>query len=113
MTSPILIMALVFIGVTAVVGVLAFMMREQGPQTATRLDLLVGKRSRQETQQNDILRKSAFENDKKNFLETITPKFLSPQKMFEQADCYIKPSTLFGIGIGLVVVGATFTVLAK
>src|SRR5438270_12589449 len=96
--TPMIISALVFGGVTALVGVLAFMFREQGPQTATRLDLLIGKRSRQDAQQADILRKSAFESDKKSLVAALTPKFLSPQKLFEQADCHIKPSTLLGIG---------------
>src|SRR5271170_51519 len=111
--TPMLIPLMVFLGVTAVVGVLAFMFREQGPQTATRLDMLVGKRTRQEAQQADILRKSAFEGDKKNFLESITPKFLSPQKLFEQADCHIKPNTLFGIGVLLAAMGGTATILAR
>jgi tight adherence protein B len=111
--NPMLISALVFVGVMAVIGLLAFVFREQGPQTATRLDMLVGKRTRQDAQQADILRKTAFEGDKKNFLETITPKFLSPQKLFEQADCHIKPSTLFGVGLLLAAMGATVTVLAK
>jgi tight adherence protein B len=108
-----LIPLLVFAGVSVVIGLMAFVFRDQGPQTATRLDLLVGKRSRHDAEKADILRKSAFEGDKKNFLESITPKFLSPQKMFEQADCHIKPSTLFGVGILLAVLGATATVLAK
>src|SRR5262249_60005438 len=102
-----------FVGVAAAVGLLAFVFREQGPQTATRLDLLVGKRGRENNQGNDILRKSAFESDKKSLMEALTPKFLSPQKLFEQADCNIKPSTLFGIGIGLALVGITISVLAK
>ena len=38
-------------------------------------------------------------------METLTPKFLSPQKMFEQADCHIKPSMLIGIGLVLGVAG--------
>ena len=84
--TPTIISMLVFLGVTAVIGLLAFVFREQGPQTATRLDLLVGKRSRKDQQGTDILRKTAFENDKKSLLEAITPKFLSPQKLFEQAD---------------------------
>jgi tight adherence protein B len=112
--SPtLLIPALVFVGVIAVVGVLAFVFREQGPQTATRLDLLVGKRSRQEEKAADLLRKTAFESDKKSFLEALTPRFLSPRKLFEQADCHIKPGTLFGIGLGLGLVGMTATVLLK
>src|SRR5262249_1798182 len=32
---------------------------------------------------------------------------LTPQKFFEQADCHLKPSTLFGIGLLLAVAGAT------
>src|SRR5207253_86288 len=74
--ATMLIPLMVFVGVAAAVGLLAFVFREQGPQTSTRLDLLVGKRSRADAQANDILRKTAFENDKKSLLEAITPKFL-------------------------------------
>lgn len=111
--TPLLLYLLVFVGVTALVGLLAFVMREQTPQTATRLDMLVGKRSRQDVQNADILRKSAFEGDKKSLLEMFSPKFLSPQKLFEQADCHIKPNTLMGIGIILAALAATGTILAK
>jgi tight adherence protein B len=113
MISPTLISMLVFLGVSGLIGLLAFVFRDQGPQTATRLDLLVGKRSRQDAQAADILRKTAFENDKKSLLEVLTPKFLSPQRLFEQADCHIKPGTLSGIGLLLAVLGATATVVAK
>ncbi len=111
--TPLLISAMVFLTVAALVGMLAFVFRDSTPQTALRLDLLVGKRSREADKAQDILRKQAFEGDKKNLLEAITPKFLTPQKMFEQADCHIKPSTLFGIGLLLAAIGATGTVLAK
>jgi tight adherence protein B len=107
-----LIPAVAFVFVVAVVGVLAFVFREQTPKAATRLDLLVGKRRKDDDQQADILRKTAFENDKKSLLELLTPKFLTPQKMFEQADCHIKPSTLFGIGILLASMGVTASWLA-
>src|SRR3954464_11457804 len=111
--TPTIISMLVFLGVTAVFGAVAFVFRGQGAQTATRLDLLIGKRSRQEQQATDILRKTAFENDKKSLFEALTPKFLSPKKMFEQADCHIKPSTLTGIGLILGAFGVTGTLLAK
>jgi tight adherence protein B len=111
--TPLLISAMVFLAVAALVGVLSFVLRDDTPQAAMRLDLLVGKRSREDDKSQDILRKQAFEGDKNNFLEMITPKFLSPEKLFEQADCHIKPSTLFGIGLLLGVLGATFGVLAK
>ena len=111
--TPTIISMLVFLGVTAAIGLLAFVFREQGRQTSTRLDLLVGKRSRKDQQATDILRKTAFENDKKSLLEALTPKFLTPQKFFEQADCNIKPSTLTGIGLLLGALGASATLLAK
>src|SRR4051794_28550929 len=99
MNLALLVPLLAAVSVAALIGVLAFVFRDGGPKTATRLDMLIGKRRREDEQNNDILRKSAFENDKKSFMELITPKFLSPQKFFEQADCHIKPSTLFGIGL--------------
>jgi tight adherence protein B len=111
--TPLMISALVFLAVAALVGVAAVAFRESTPQTAARLDLLVGRRSREAEKAQDILRKQAFESDKKNFLETITPKFLTPQKLFEQADCHIKPSTLFGIGLLLALLGATAGILLK
>src|SRR5271163_1416890 len=100
LSSPVIIYALVFISVAGLVGLLAFVFRESGPKTATRLDLLIGgKRKREEEQSQDILRKSAFEGDKQSLIQALTPKFLSPQKMFEQADCHIKPGTLTLVGV--------------
>src|SRR5690349_8756247 len=113
MSPMMMIPVLAFLGVAALVGVLAFVLRDGGPKTSNRLDVLVGKRSRDDEQATDILRKSAFEGDKKSFFELLTPKFLSPQKLFEQADCHIKPGTLFGIGIGLGLLGATGSLLAR
>jgi tight adherence protein B len=111
--TPVMISMLAFLVVSALVGVVAFVFRDQTPQTATRLDMLVGKRRREDGQAQDILRKRAFEADKRSLLEAVTPKFLSPQKLFDQADCHIKPSTLTGIGILLGVLGATVTILAQ
>jgi tight adherence protein B len=111
--SPVLISMLAFVGVATLIGMLAFVFRDQTPQTATRLDMLVGKRRRMDDKGADILRKTAFEGDKRNLLQAITPQFLSPQKLFEQADCHIKPSTLTGIGLLLGLAGATVTVLAQ
>ena len=113
MNLMILVPALAAVSVAALIGVLAFVFRDNTPKTATRLDMLIGKRRREDDAGTDILRKSAFENDKKSLMEWLTPKFLSPQKFFEQADCHIKPSTLFGIGLVLGVLGATLTYLAN
>src|ERR1700757_659567 len=105
--NPIIISAMAFVATAAVVGILAFVFRDNTPQTATRLDLLVGKRRREDDERADILRKTAFEGDKSSLLEMITPKWISLDKIFQQADCHIKPGTLFGIGLLLAAAGAT------
>src|SRR4051794_37668830 len=107
MLITLLVPGVVFLSVCVVVGVLAFVFRSETPKAATRLDLLVGKRRKDDDPQADILRKSAFEGDKKSLMEMLTPKFMSPQKLFEQADCHIKPATLTGIGIGLTLASMT------
>jgi tight adherence protein B len=113
MSAVIIIPFLAFLCVSALIGALAFVFRDQVPKAATRLDMLVGKRRRGDDQQADILRKTAFENDKKSLFEAMTPSFLTPQKYFEQADCHIKPNTLFGIGVLLASLGITVSWLAR
>jgi tight adherence protein B len=105
---------LVFLCVAAVaVGALAFVFRDKAPKTATRLDLLIGKRRREDDDKADILRKTAFEGDKKSLIEMITPKFISLSKLFEQADCHIKPNTLTLIGVVLAVAGVSLSWIAN
>ncbi len=112
MTTPMLVSLVAFTAVTAVVGLVAFLFRDNDNRTADRLDTLIGKRPKDDPGA-DILRKSAFESDKKSLLEMITPNIPSLKKIFEQADCHIKPSTLFGVGLALAVLGATGSMLAK
>lgn len=111
--TPALISLAAF-GITAVmIALLAFVFRDTTPEAGTRLDLLVGKRRREDDDRADILRKSAFEGDKKSLLELITPKFLSIEKLFQQADCHIKPGTLLAIGALLAAAGATVSWVAR
>jgi tight adherence protein B len=112
MNSLFLIPALAFVSVACIIGVMAFVFRDQTPKTATRLDMLIGKR-RRDDEGTDILRKTAFENDKQSLLELLMPRFMSPQKYFEQADCHIKPNTLLMIGFLLAVVGGTVSYVAR
>src|SRR5947209_13008554 len=110
--TPLIISVMAFLAVSALGGLVAFVMRDYSqPNTSNRLDSLVGKRRREDPGQ-EILRKRAFESDKKSFPEAITPDLPSLQKTFIQADCHIKPSTLFGIGLVLAVMGATGSWLA-
>jgi tight adherence protein B len=93
--------------------VVAFVLKDySAPKTSERLDTLIGKR-RKEDPSADILKRTAFASDKKSLLEALTPNILSLEKVFEQADCNIKPSTLFGIGLVLALLGATGSWLAQ
>jgi tight adherence protein B len=106
------IAVITFFAVSGVVGLVAYVLRDYGNnQTAERLDALVGKRNKSDPGM-DILRKTAFDEDKKSFLEAITPRLPSLQKIFDQADCHIKVSTVFGLGLMLAVLGATGSWLA-
>ncbi len=111
-STTMLISGLAFVAVIAVVGLLSFVLRDSGPKTSARLDTLVGKR-RGGASEPDILRKTAFETDKKSLLELITPKMFSLNKFFEQADCHIKPNTLLGIGLLLGLLGVSGSWLAR
>src|SRR5437763_4537811 len=109
--SPLLVSFLVFVAVASVIGVLAFVWGDSGNKTAERLDLFTG-RKRKDDEATTILRKTAFDRDKKSLLEFLTPNLPSLQKLIVQADVHIRPSTLFGIGLVLGLIGATLSWLA-
>jgi tight adherence protein B len=110
--TPMLISIVAFLAVAAIVGAVAFVMRDYGSSgAADRLDVLVGKGPKADPT-TDIMKKSAFESDKSSLLALITPNMPSLHKIFEQADCNIKASTLYGIGLLLGGLGATGSWLA-
>jgi tight adherence protein B len=110
--TTLMISLISFMAVSALVGLVAFVLRDYGsPKTDERLDVLVGKRK--DDAGTDILKKSAFESDKQSFLELITPNIPSLKRIFEQAECHIKPSTLFGVSLLLALLGATASWLAR
>src|SRR5688500_8817640 len=111
--NPLIFIAVVGLGVTAMVGVVAVLMREKGPAPEERLAAYTGQRTAGPSAEHaEIWRKAAFESDKKNLLDHVTPNLPSLQKLFEQADCHIRPSTLFGIAVILGCVGASISSLA-
>ncbi len=109
--TPMLISVLAFVGVTALIGLVAFVFSDNPSRTTDRLDLLTG-RKRKEDEATTILKKTAFARDKQSLLETLTPHIPSLQKVLLQADCHITAGTLFGFGLGLGVLGATGSWLA-
>src|SRR5262249_25695282 len=105
--SPLMISVMTFVAVTALVGLLALVLTSNGAsRTADRLDTLTGRRKKDDESTN-ILRKSAFEHDRKSLMDMLTPRFLSLRTLFVQADCHIKPATLLAFGLLLSVLGAT------
>jgi tight adherence protein B len=109
--TPLTISVVAFFAVSAMVGLVAFALRDGASKSSERLDVLVG-RKRADDPSTDILKKTAFESDKRSLLEVLTPNLPSLQKIFEQANCHIKVSTIFGIGLVLAVVGTTASWLA-
>ncbi|MBY0524886.1 MAG: type II secretion system F family protein [Gemmataceae bacterium] len=108
MNNPMLLLV-VALTVSAFIGILAFVFMEGKTNRATeRLDSLVGKR-RKESAADLLLKQSVVETDKRNLLDAVMPNVLSFQTLFEQADCNIKPSTLFGLSMVLALVGATLS----
>jgi tight adherence protein B len=109
LSNPLMIPFLVFCGVVGLVALVGVMFRDTGgPKASERLETLVGKR-RRESDADLLLRQSHREADKRTLLDAITPEFLTMTRLFEQADCNIKPSTLFGVGLALAVFGASIS----
>jgi tight adherence protein B len=109
--TPLMVSLLAFLCVSALVGVLATVFRDDSNRTEDRLDSLTGKRKK-EDESTSILKQSAFEKDKQSLLEMLTPNLPSMQRIMMQADCHIRLSTLMGIGVVLGLVGASVTAMA-
>jgi tight adherence protein B len=112
MTQQQLITILPIVLAVAIAGVLALVLRGGGGKAASsRLDVLVGKKS-SDSSQDFLLKQQAFEADKGKLIEFLTSRIPNFQKFFEQADAKIKPSSLFLIAAILGVIGVTGSWLA-
>jgi len=110
--TPLIVTALASVGVTAIVGMVMFIfLGQSGGKVSERLDTLTGRRKK-EDEASSILRKTAFEADRRSLFQMLTPNFPSLQKIFMQADCHIAPSTLFGVGVLLAILGMTASWMA-
>src|SRR4051812_20850400 len=109
--SPILISALVFIAVSAAIGVFFFIFGQNQPKTNDRLDMLTG-RKKKEDEASTILRKTVLDRDKKSLLQALTPNIPSLQKLIIQGDANITPSTFMAISLILGLLGFTASWLA-
>ncbi len=109
--SPVFIYVLVFIGVSAIVGVFFFVFGDGAGKSNDRLDLLTGRR-RKDDEATTILRKTAFDRDKQSLLMALTPHLPSLQKLIMQADANITPSSFMAITLILGTLGMTASWLA-
>jgi tight adherence protein B len=106
MLFPILVGALVM---AMLVMLYVALRRGEDGAASERLDQLVGRSSRKDSSADMLLKQALQEVDKKTLMDRLMPEFFNLTKLFEQADCNIKPSALFGISIGLAVVGAALS----
>ncbi|HZZ77851.1 MAG TPA: type II secretion system F family protein [Gemmataceae bacterium] len=109
--SPLIIDAVVFLAVTGIVGMLFFVFGGGGAKTAERLDMLTG-RKRKDDETTNILKKTALDRDKKSLLEALTPNIPTVQKLIIQADANITSSTFLAISAILGLLGFTASWLA-
>ena len=101
-----------FVLVMAVVGLVAYYSRGTGAsRSASRLDVLVGKRRADSAP--DLLRKSDLPGEANSLFEKIAVKIPSLERIFEQADCNIRPSQLILMGAVVGVLGMTGSWLAR
>src|SRR3954471_17863531 len=110
--DPILVSVAAFLVVAGLVAVVAIFLRSpEGGRASERLDALVGRGNYRESSSDLLLKQALSEVDKKTLLDALTPKFLSMERVFEQADANIRPSALFAIAVGMAMVGGMLSAL--
>ena len=99
-------------GLVIAMIVLLWMALRRNPKdvASDRLDAIVGRNIRKDSSADMLLKQALQEADKKSVLDRLTPEFFNLTKTFEQADCNIKPSALFGISLGLSALGAALCI---
>ncbi len=88
---------------------LALRRNDEG-RASERLDQLVGRNTRTDSSADLLLKQALEEVDKKTLMDRLTPEFFNLTRLFEQADCNIKPSALFGVSLVLSVLGAALSI---
>jgi tight adherence protein B len=109
--NPMLLSALVGVLVVAMIVLLYLALRKgSGEVVSDRLDSLVGRNLRKDSSADMLLKQALQEGDKQTLMDRLTPAAFNLTKMFEQADCNIKPSALFGLAIALGVLAGALCV---
>jgi tight adherence protein B len=109
--NPMLLPVLVGGLVVAMVAMLYIALRKnEDGKAAERLDSLVGRSSRTESSADMLLKQAIQDVDTRTLMDRLMPEFFNITKTFEQADCNIKPSALFGISLALSATGAALSI---
>jgi tight adherence protein B len=109
--NPILLPILIGCLVVAMVVLMYLALRKNPSEAAAeRLDALVGNNLRKDSSADLLLKQAIQEADRQTLLDRITPQIFNLTSVFEQADCNIKPSALFGISLGLAGLGAALSI---
>jgi tight adherence protein B len=104
--NVVMLSVLAFIAVAGLIGAISFLFAKPTVTRAgERLDVIVGRNSRSESSSELLLRRAMMEVDRKNILDRLTPEFFNFTKIFQQADVKFRPSILFGVSLGLALVG--------
>ncbi len=111
--DPTLISIAAFVAVAALVGAIAFLMRDMGSSSVEdRLEIMTGRR-----RQEDSVTKDAIIRDGMEGMTGLLGKFSERLKrltlLFEQADSPIKAEMFFAISVGTAIVGVVIGLIAR
>ncbi len=99
MSPMILSLAIGALVVGMVLAIVFALSGRKDGRAADRLDVLVGRKERNDSAADMLLKQALEEVDKKTLMDRLTPKMFNLTEWIEQADANVKPSALFGIGM--------------
>jgi tight adherence protein B len=114
--NPVFIYVAAFLAVTALVGAVAFLMRDFGKTSAEdRLEIMTGKKSR-DAGASGVLKEEVLKEGMDGIagmFSGFTERLARLALLFEQADSPIKVEAFFGISAGCAVVGVVIGFIAR
>lgn len=107
--DPIVLSIVAFVGVTALIGGIAFVMRDIGPTAAEdRLEVLTGRKTVDAGGDSAITKEDMFRESVSGLSQIarkVMGRFTNFRLLFEQADSPIKPEVFFGISGAMAMLG--------
>lgn len=94
--TPLIIAVLVFVAITAVLGVVLFLFDDNSGRVNDRLATMTG-RKRKDDELTSVLKKNAVEQDKASLIAAFMPNIPSLAKYMMQAEVNMTPASLLGI----------------